>query len=104
MTGWVGSAPGQGSNSVKLPVLEEAWYVSMYWNSRPPGGTRVLVYDPATGDAVVASGGYETGPGLNESIGGRRRGRSIWRSGHITTIAWHGVLGGQSTSARAHRL
>ena len=42
----------------------------MYWNPRPPAGTRVLVYDPATGGAVVASGGYETGPGSNESIGG----------------------------------
>lgn len=65
-----GSEYGQGSTGVKLPVLDEAWYVNMYWKPRPPGGTRVLVYDPATGEAVVASGGYETGPGSNESIGG----------------------------------
>jgi hypothetical protein len=65
-----GSEYGQGSTGAKVPVIDEAWYVNMYWNPRPPGGTRVLVYDPATGDAVVASGGYETGPGSNESIGG----------------------------------
>lgn len=65
-----GSEYGQGSTGVKIPVVDEAWYVNMYWKPRPDGGTRVLVYDPATGQAVVASGGYETGPGSNESIGG----------------------------------
>jgi hypothetical protein len=65
-----GSEYGQGSTGAKLPVEDEAWYVNMYWRDRPDKGTRVIVMNPLTGEAVVASGGYETGPGSNTSIGG----------------------------------
>ncbi|MBN1946228.1 MAG: hypothetical protein JW797_11165 [Bradymonadales bacterium] len=60
---------GQGS-TVRPPVLDEAWYVNMYWRYRPAGGTRMLVYNPVNGRAVVTSAGYETGPGSNLRIGG----------------------------------
>ncbi len=65
-----GSEFGQAAVGAKLPVLDEAWYVNMYWHDRPAPGTRLLVLNPATGAAVVASGGYETGPGTPEAIGG----------------------------------
>lgn len=61
---------GQGSTGAKIPVLDEAWYVNMYWKPRPEKGTRMLVINPQTGDAVVTSAGYETGPGSNAAIGG----------------------------------
>lgn len=65
-----GSEFGQGSFGDPLPVEDEAFYVNMYWRRPPPPGTRVLVRNPATGTAVVAAGGYETGPGNNAHIGG----------------------------------
>lgn len=65
-----GSRWGQGSTSVPLPVLDEAWYVNMYWRDRPPRGTRMLVRNPRNGRAVVAAAGWETGPGSNTAIGG----------------------------------
>ncbi len=65
-----GSRWGQGSTGRPVPVEDEAWYVNMHWRDRPPGGTRVLVWDPESGRAVVASGGYETGPGANDAVGG----------------------------------
>jgi hypothetical protein len=65
-----GSEFGQGSFGAPLPVVDEAWYVNMYWRQRPPAGTRLLVRNPETGAAVVAAGGYETGPGDNTRIGG----------------------------------
>jgi len=61
---------GEGATGAPLPPEDEAWYVNMYWRDRPAPGTRVLVYDPANHRAVVASGGYETGPGSNTAIGG----------------------------------
>ncbi len=64
-----GSEWGQGSTR-RPPVLDEAWYVNMYWRHRPDHGTRMLVYNPANGLAVVASAGYETGPGDPTRIGG----------------------------------
>ena len=65
-----GSQWGQGALGVKPPVEAEAWYVNMYWKDRPAAGTRMLVLDPESGRAVVAAGGYETGPGSNTAIGG----------------------------------
>mgnify|MGYP002635337404 CR=1 FL=1 len=61
---------GQGATGLVVPALDEAWYVNMYWRDRPPKGTRLIVMNPFDGRAVVASGGYETGPGSNASIGG----------------------------------
>jgi hypothetical protein len=64
-----GSEWGQGSTT-RPPVLDEAWYVNMYWRRRPARGTRMLVYNPRNGRAVVTAGGYETGPGAATAIGG----------------------------------
>jgi hypothetical protein len=65
-----GSEFGQGSTGAPLPVLDEAWYLNMYWRQRPERGTRMIVRNPANGLTVVASAGYETGPGSNTAIGG----------------------------------
>lgn len=65
-----GSEYGQGSTGAPVPAAAEAWYVNMYWRDRPSRGHRILVMDPVTGGAVVAAGGYETGPGSNTAIGG----------------------------------
>lgn len=65
-----GSRWGQGSTGAPVPVLDEAWYVNMYWRTRPRAGTRIIVTNPSNGRAVVASGGFETGPGANTAIGG----------------------------------
>lgn len=65
-----GSEWGQAAFFRPLPVVDEAWYVNMYWRDRPPPGTRMLVHNPANGRTVVAAGGYETGPGSNTAVGG----------------------------------
>ncbi len=65
-----GSRWGQGSTGRPVPVLDEAWYVCMYWRDRPAGGTRVIVSNPDNGRAVVTSAGWETGPGSNEAVAG----------------------------------
>ncbi|MCA9526794.1 MAG: hypothetical protein KC549_10930, partial [Myxococcales bacterium] len=65
-----GSQWGQSAYSRPLPVLDEAWYVNMFWSPRPAAGTRMIVTNPANGRAVVAAAGYETGPGSNTAIGG----------------------------------
>lgn len=65
-----GSRWGQGSTGRPLPVLDEAWYVNMYWRDRPERGTRMLVRNPRNGRAVVAAAGWETGPGSNTAVGG----------------------------------
>ncbi len=65
-----GSEFGQGSTGRPVPVLDEAWYITMYWRRRPPGGTRMIVHNPANGRAVVASAGWETGPGANTAVAG----------------------------------
>lgn len=64
-----GSQWGQGS-SAPAPLIDEAWYVNMYWKDRPARGTRMIVKNETTGRAVVAAAGYETGPGSNTAIGG----------------------------------
>ncbi|MCB9687530.1 MAG: hypothetical protein H6735_20995 [Alphaproteobacteria bacterium] len=65
-----GSEYGQGATGAKLPVVEEAWTINMYWRDRPTPGTRMLVRNPANGRAVVAAAGYETGPGDNAHVAG----------------------------------
>ncbi len=61
---------GQGATGAPLPPLDEGWYVNMYWASRPPGGTRMIVRLPGGGPAVVAAAGWETGPGDPEHVAG----------------------------------
>lgn len=61
---------GQGATGTYVPVEAEAWYLNMYWRDRPPQGTRLVVVEPFSKRAVIAAGGYETGPGSNEAIGG----------------------------------
>ena len=65
-----GSRYGQSATTVPLPVVDEAWYITMNWKDRPDKGTRMIVRNPANGRAVVASAGWETGPGANTSIAG----------------------------------
>lgn len=65
-----GSQFGQGATGVPVPPEAEAWYVNMYWRDRPEKGHRMLLFHPITGAAVVAAGGYETGPGSNTALGG----------------------------------
>ena len=65
-----GSLWGQGSTGMPVPLEAEAWYITMFWRHRPPPSTRMLVFNPVNGRAVVAAAGYETGPGSNEDIGG----------------------------------
>jgi hypothetical protein len=65
-----GSEYGQSATTVPLPVLDEAWYITMNWKDRPPKGTRMIVRNPDNGRAVVASAGWETGPGSNEAVAG----------------------------------
>jgi hypothetical protein len=65
-----GSRYGQAAYGDKLPPEDEAWYLNMYWRSRPAPGTRMIVRNPANGRAVVAAGGYETGPGDPSHVAG----------------------------------
>lgn len=65
-----GSQWGQGATGAPVPVEDESWYINMYWRDRPAPGTRMIVVNPANGRAVVASAGYETGPGSNTAIAG----------------------------------
>ncbi len=64
-----GSRWGQGSGG-RAPALDETWYVCMYWRNRPDRGTRMILYNPANGRAVVAAAGYETGPGSATAVAG----------------------------------
>ena len=68
-----GSHYGAGIGSPTLvPVLDEGWYVNMYWTkeSRPPRGTKMILRLPGSDRAVVVSAGHETGPGNLSHIGG----------------------------------
>ena len=65
-----GSQYGQGATGARVPVLDEGWYINMYWRERPTPGTRMIVRNPENGLTVVASAGYETGPGSNTAIAG----------------------------------
>lgn len=65
-----GSRWGQAAYSRPLPVVDEAFYINMYWRRRPAPGTRMVVMSPHNGRAVIAAAGYETGPGANTAIAG----------------------------------
>ncbi len=65
-----GSRFGQGATGVPIPAEHEVWYVNMYWRNRPEKGHKLLLFNPITGAAVVAAGGYETGPGSNTALAG----------------------------------
>lgn len=65
-----GSRWGQAAHFRPLPVVDEAFYINMYWRQRPAPGTRMIVMHPSSGRAVVAAGGYETGPGANTAVAG----------------------------------
>jgi hypothetical protein len=82
-----GSEFGQGSFGGPLPVEDEAFYVNMYWRRPPPPGSRLLIRNPETGAAVVAAGGYETGPGNNAHIGGvTEEIHHALGTGHLSTL------------------
>jgi len=55
-----------------FPVVDEGWYVNMYWTSaaRPAKGTRMILREPGGNRAVVVAAGYETGPGDLSYVGG----------------------------------
>jgi hypothetical protein len=69
-----GSFYGAGiGDPADLPVLDEGWYVNMYWTpaARPPRGTKMILRlpdDPSR--AVVVAAGYETGPGNLSNVAG----------------------------------
>lgn len=68
-----GTFYGAGIGSPTLfPVVDEGWYVNMYWTSaaRPARSTRMIFRLPGTSRAVVVSAGYETGPGDLSYVGG----------------------------------
>ena len=65
-----GSQWGQAAYGRPLPVVDEAWYVNMYWRDRPDPGRRMILRNPENDRTVVAAAGYETGPGSNTAVGG----------------------------------
>lgn len=82
-----GSRWGQGSTGRPVPVTDEAWYVNMYWRDRPAPGTRMILRNPENGRAVVASAGYETGPGANTAVGGASEEIHDWLGTRHRSIA-----------------
>jgi hypothetical protein len=65
-----GSEFGQGITGAKVPVLDEAWYITMFWTDRPAIGTRMIVTNLVNGKTVVASAGLDTAPMQNSAIAG----------------------------------
>lgn len=65
-----GGTIARGSTGMRLPVVDESWYICMNWARRPARGTRMLVRNPVNGRTVVASAGWETGPGSPRYIAG----------------------------------
>lgn len=65
-----GSEFGQGATGAYVPTLDEVWHITMYWADRPALGTRMIVRNPVTGDAVAASAGLNTSPSANTRIAG----------------------------------
>ncbi|HEY3352474.1 MAG TPA: hypothetical protein VGQ83_04445 [Polyangia bacterium] len=68
-----GSFYGAGIGSpTDFPVVDEGWYVNMYWTqaARPAKGTRMILRAPGGDRAVVVAAGYETGPGDLTAVGG----------------------------------
>jgi hypothetical protein len=81
-----------------FPVVDEGWYVNMYWTSaaRPPKGTRMIARLPGTGRAVVVAAGYETGPGNLAHIGGTPEESHFYLgTGHLDTLTL-GIASDQS--------
>jgi hypothetical protein len=85
-----GSFYGAGISSPTLfPVLDEHWYVCMYWTngSRPERGTRMILREPGGQRAVVVAAGYETGPGNLDNIAGTTEETHFYLgSGHKSTL------------------
>ena len=72
-----------------FPVVDEAWYVNMYWTkaARPPAGTRMILRLPGTARAVVVSAGHETGPGNLAHIGGTPEESHFYlKTGHLSVM------------------
>ena len=67
-----GGHVGSGSTGNSVPEKAEAWYFNMYWakSYRPERGAKYLIVEPRTGKTVVGAGGYETGPGSCDRMGG----------------------------------
>jgi hypothetical protein len=66
----VGGPYARGSTGALVPPIAETWYANMFWKDKPLPGERMILYNPLNGRAVVAAGGYETGPRAHESLGG----------------------------------
>ncbi len=81
-----GSRWGQGSTGRPVPLVDEAWYVNMHWRDRPAAGTRMILRNPENGRAVVASAGYETGPGSNTAVGGASEEIHDWLGSRHRTV------------------
>lgn len=72
-----------------FPVLDEAWYVNMYWtkDARPKAGTRMILRLPNSPRAVVVSAGHETGPGNLAHIGGTPEESHFYlKTGHLSVM------------------
>ena len=65
-----GSHYGSGSTGSKLTILDEVWYICMYWKKRPAKGTRFIVTNPKNGKVCICAAGWETGPGKRTAIAG----------------------------------
>ena len=72
-----------------FPVIEEGWYVNMYWTkaARPKAGTRMILRLPGSDRAVVVSAGHETGPGNLAHIGGTPEESHFYlKTGHLSVM------------------
>ena len=77
---------GQGS-SVRPPTGAEAWYLQTAWRTAPTPGERIIVFDPTTGEAVVAAAGYANGIGDTSGIGGAcEEIHDVLGTGHLSTL------------------
>jgi len=86
-----GSFYGAGIGSpTEFPVVDEGWYVNMYWTAtaRPAKGTRMIVRDPNDASrAVVVAAGYETGPSdLADVAGTPEETHFYMKTGHLSPM------------------
>ncbi len=85
-----GTFYGAGISSPSyFPVVDESYYVCMYWRStsRPARGTRMIMRKPGTNRAVVVAAGYETGPGdLSRIAGTTEEVHYYLETGHLSTL------------------